>query len=103
VNGLAGFIYTCKLHAPASIGYDKYRSQEQDMKTISNLVLGLIIGMAFGLWFGINLAKDKPLFSNPFSDPTIHERLKETGAKVIEKSQEALQKGEKTVRDKVMK
>lgn len=33
--------------------------------------------LVVGIWLGINLAKDQPLFSNPFEDKDIREKATE--------------------------
>jgi hypothetical protein len=43
-------------------------------KTLFIIVILLILGM----WMGINIAKNKPLFSNPFAEKDIRDRA--TGA-----------------------
>ena len=43
-------------------------------KTLFIIVILLILGM----WMGINIAKNKPLFSNPFAEQDIRDRA--TGA-----------------------
>ncbi len=43
-------------------------------KTIFLITLLIVVGM----WMGINIAKNKPLFSNPFAEQDIRDRA--TGA-----------------------
>ena len=69
------------------------------MKKTRNLIIGFAVGLIIGLGLGINIGKDKPLLSNPFSGPTLKQKLKKTGeavldkgGKILEKSGEALQK-----------
>lgn len=78
------------------------------MKVIKNILIGLLIGIILGVWFGVNIGKDKPLFSNPFSDKSLQEKLKKTGkiilegsGKVLEKSGEVLEKSGKAIREKL--
>lgn len=71
------------------------------MKTINTFVAGAVIGILVGLWFGVNLGKDKPIFSNPFADKSIQDKIKESGEKIIQKSGEALEKGGKALKEKV--
>ena len=74
------------------------------MKQIKAVGAGIVVGVLLGLWFGVNLGKDQPLLSNPFSTDTVQKKIKDTGEKIIEKSGEALEKGgqalQKTVKEK---
>ena len=69
------------------------------MKTIRTLLGGIIIGLLLGLWFGVNLGRDRPLLSNPFTEVTVKEKIKQTGKTLIEKSGETLEKGGKALKD----
>lgn len=69
------------------------------MKMIKTLLGGIVIGLLLGLWFGINLGRDRPVLSNPFSEPTVKEKLKKTGKTLIEKSGETLEKGGKALQE----
>lgn len=69
------------------------------MKTIKSLLGGIVLGLLLGLWFGVNLGRDRPLLSNPFTEPTVQEKLKQTGKTLIEKSGETLEKGGKALKD----
>ena len=71
------------------------------MKQIKALIAGIIFGVLIGLWFGVNIGKDKPIFSNPFSEETIQQKLKESGDILLEKSGEALEKSGKALQEKV--
>ena len=73
------------------------------MKSIKALILGAIIGLLVGLWSGVNIGKDKPIFSNPFTDASIQKKLKKSGDIMLEKSGEALEKGGKAIKDKIKK
>ena len=71
------------------------------MKQLKSILICLIIGLLIGLWFGINIGKDKPLFSNPFAEDTIQEKIKKSSERLIEKSGEAMEKGGKALKDTV--
>ena len=62
------------------------------MKKLKLLLTGLVIGLLFGLWFGINIGRQKPIFSNPFTDEVIQEKAKETTSEAIEDTKRALRK-----------
>ncbi len=71
------------------------------MKRLKALLFGLIVGTALGVWFGFNLGQDRPLFSNPFVEPTFQESIKKTGEDLIEKGGEVLEKSGQALRNKV--
>ncbi len=75
--------------------------REEQMKKVRYLILGLVIGAIIGLWFGINIGEDKSIFSNPFSEPTIQKKLKQTGGEVLEKGGKALEKSGKALKKKM--
>lgn len=55
------------------------------MKVIRTLITGMLIGLFIGMWFGMNIGKEKPIFSNPFADDNIPEKLKQKVGDKIEK------------------
>ena len=63
------------------------------MKQLKILIVGIFLGLLVGLWFGVNLGKDRPLLSNPFSNETVQQKIKDTGEKIIDQSGKALEKG----------
>ena len=71
------------------------------IKDLKNRITGIIIGLVLGLWFGVNLGKGKPLFDNPFANPTIQSKIKQTGDKVLEESGKALEESGKALRKAV--
>ena len=73
------------------------------MKKIKNLIIGFVVGLLIGLGLGINIGKDKPLLGNPFSGPTLKQRLKKTGEEVLEKGGEVLEKSGETLQKKLKK
>jgi hypothetical protein len=73
------------------------------MKKIRNLIVGFVAGLIIGLGLGINIGKDKPLLSNPFSGPTLKQKLKKTGEGVLEKSREVLEKSGEALQKKLKK
>jgi hypothetical protein len=75
--------------------------EEEQMKRVRYLILGLIIGAIIGLWFGVNIGKDKSIFSNPFAERTIQNKLKQTGGEVLEKGGKALEKSGKALKKKL--
>lgn len=52
----------------------------------------VIIILGVGMWMGINIAKDKPLFSNPFEEKDIRDKAKDAALDVLEEGKRQLQK-----------
>lgn len=71
------------------------------MKQLRTLIIGIVIGLLLGLWFGVNIGRDQPIFSNPFSEATVKEKIRQTGKTLIEKSGETLEKGGKALQKSV--
>ena len=67
------------------------------MKKIRKLIIGFIIGVIIGMWFGVNIGKDRSIFSNPFAEPALQVKLKQTGGEVLEKGGKALAKSGKVL------
>ena len=70
------------------------------MKRIKGIIFGIVIGMLLGLWFGFNTGRDRPLLSNPFAEPTLREKIKQTGDDLIEKSGQVLEKSGQALQQK---
>jgi len=62
------------------------------VKQIKFMIIGIFIGAALGFWVGVNTGKERPIFSNPFTEVKIKETIKTTGDKFIEKSGEVMEK-----------
>lgn len=63
------------------------------MDRVKLLLLGIVIGVGIGMWFGVNIGRDRSIFSNPFVEDTLQDKIKQTGDKLLEKSGEVLKKG----------
>ncbi|ALC15424.1 hypothetical protein DSOUD_0636 [Desulfuromonas soudanensis] len=70
------------------------------MKAFKIFLVGLILGLAVGLWFGVNLGRDEPLLSNPFSEKSLQKQLQKTGGEMLEKSGQALEESGKALKEK---
>jgi hypothetical protein len=57
---------------------------------IKKLVYGFCAGIVIGLWVGVNLGKGQPVYSNPFHNVSIKDRLVESSGNMLEKSGQAL-------------
>jgi len=55
------------------------------MKMLKMLFLGILLGLILGLWFGVNIGKQKPIFSNPFAEENLQEKIKVKVGERIEK------------------
>jgi len=58
------------------------------MLKIKNILI--IIGIIIGLWFGINIGRDEPLLSNPFSHKPLQKKLLESGEDLLDKGNQAI-------------
>lgn len=56
---------------------------------MKKLIYLIIILLALGMWMGINLAKDKPLFSNPFAEQDIRDKAKDTAKELLDEARSA--------------
>lgn len=71
------------------------------MKSISSLIIGLLVGSILGLWVGVNIGKEQPVLSNPFTERSVHEKLRDTGENLLDSASDAIKKGGDTLRDKL--
>jgi len=59
------------------------------MKKTVYLVIFLLI---LGMWMGINIAKNKPLFSNPFAEKDIRDKATDTAKELLDEARGAVKK-----------
>ncbi len=71
------------------------------MKSISNLIIGLLVGAILGLWVGVNIGKEQPVFTNPFKERVVQEKLRDAGEILLDSASDALKKGEENLREKL--
>lgn len=62
------------------------------MLGIKKYLIGAVAGLIIGLWFGVNIGQDRPLWSNPFAEPSLQQKAK---GKVMD----ALKDAKKAARD----
>ena len=62
------------------------------MKSFKSFFVGIIIGVLLGLWFGVNIGRDRPIYSNPFADRTISEKIKSSVGEGVEKAGSSIEK-----------
>ena len=59
------------------------------MLGIRKYITGLLIGLIIGLWAGVNIGKDRPIWSNPFDEPSLAEKAKGTATDVWKDAKKA--------------
>ena len=59
-------------------------------RALKNIIIGLVIGVLVGLWFGVNIGKDQPLWSNPFAEPELGDKIKRTGEQLRDRGADAI-------------
>ena len=62
------------------------------MKQFSIILISLVIGIFIGMALGVNIGREKPLFSNPFAEESLVDRVKDLGSETLEQSGKALEK-----------
>ena len=62
------------------------------MKQLSIILISLVIGIFIGMALGVNIGREKPLFSNPFAEESLADRVKDLGNETLEQSGKALEK-----------
>jgi hypothetical protein len=71
------------------------------MKNLKIILFGAVIGLAIGLWLGVNIGREVPLLSNPFSyHESLPEKLKRISGETLEKGGHALEKTGQELQDK---
>jgi hypothetical protein len=69
------------------------------MKAFKQILTGIVIGILLGLWFGVNIGKDRPIFSNPFAERNVTQKLKSSIGEGVEKTGESIEKLGKDMKD----
>jgi len=49
---------------------------------IKKYLIGAVPGLLLGLWFGVNIGHDRPLWSNPFAEPSLSKRAQDVAEDV---------------------
>lgn len=73
------------------------------MKNLKILILGLIIGALLGFWTGYNKGRGAAIFSNPFKERTVTEKLKSSVGESMEKAGKNIEQMGKDIKDKLDK
>lgn len=59
------------------------------MLGIRKYIIGLVIGLVIGLWAGVNIGKGRPIWANPFTEPSIAQKVKDTATDVLKDAKKA--------------
>ena len=62
------------------------------MKTLKGIIIGLFIGMLLGLWFGINIGRDVDIFSNPFVEADLTDKISNKAGELYDDTRRAIDK-----------
>ena len=73
------------------------------MKTLKTLLLGIIIGALLGFWTGYNKGRGEAIFSNPFKEHAVSEKVKTTIGEGVEKAGKNIEQLGKDIKDKLDK
>lgn len=73
------------------------------MKTLKTLLLGLIIGALLGFWTGYNKGRGAALFSNPFVERSVTQKIKTSVGEGVEKAGKNIEQMGKDLKDKLSK
>lgn len=57
-----------------------------------NMLILLVIVLLVGVWFGINIARDKPLLSNPLEEKSLRDKATGTAQELYRDSKDAIKK-----------
>lgn len=60
------------------------------MKKLKLIILGIVIGLCVGMWFGVNIGKGKSIYSNPFEEISLKDRIKQKGNEVMKDTKDAI-------------
>lgn len=52
--------------------------------------IGLVIGLLVGLWFGVNIGHDRPLWANPFTEPSLANKAKDVASDALKDAKKAM-------------
>lgn len=73
------------------------------MKTLKTFLIGLIIGALLGFWAGYNKGRGAGIFSNPFKERSVTEKLKSSVGEGVEKAGKNLEQMGKDLKNKLQK
>ena len=73
------------------------------MKILKLLLLGLIVGALLGFWTGYNKGRGAAIFSNPFKEQEVTDKIKSSIGEGVEKAGEHIEKMGKDMKEKMEK
>lgn len=73
------------------------------MKILKTFLIGLIIGVLLGFWTGYNKGRGAAIFSNPFKERSVTEKLKSSVGEGVEKAGKNLEQMGKDLKNKLEK
>ena len=73
------------------------------MKTLKILLIGLILGALLGFWTGYNKGRGAEIFSNPFKERRVTEKIKSSVGEGVEKAGKNLEQMGKDLKNKLEK
>lgn len=62
------------------------------MKTFNGIVIGLLLGMGLGLWFGVNIGREVDIFSNPFIEASLGDKISDKASNIYDDARKAIDK-----------
>lgn len=71
------------------------------MKTLKILIIGLILGALLGFWTGYNKGRGVAIFSNPFKEHSVTEKITNSVGEGVEKAGKNLEQMGKDLKNKL--
>ena len=62
------------------------------MKYIKGVITGLIVGLVIGTWVGFNKGRNAPLFTNPFAEYELSDRIKDDASALYDDTKDSIRK-----------
>ncbi len=72
---------------------------------MKNFIIALLLGFGIGIWFGVNIGKGNEFYDNPFSEPTLLEKMQRGAEKsgLMDKSEELFGNGKESIKEQAKK
>jgi hypothetical protein len=59
------------------------------MLGMKKYLIGIIVGVLIGLWMGVNIGRDRDLWANPFTEPSLAQKAKGAALDVLKDAKKA--------------